>query len=135
MTESVRHHFAFATAYRWAGLPFGITPSTAWVEVGPAGLEVRYGLWRLRTPLANITGATITGDFGFLKTAGPPHLSFSDRGVSFTTNAREALCVQFREPVKGIDPTGRITHPGATMSVVDPSALLDDLRGLVPDLG
>lgn len=127
---TVRHAFEFAPAYRVAALPFGITPRTAWVQVGPAGLEVRYGLWRLRTPLTNVAGTTLTGDFGFVKTAGPPHLSFSDRGVSFTTNARAALCVQFHEPVKGIDPTGRITHPGATLSVRDPEALRADLARL-----
>ncbi len=130
----VRHEFAFATSYRLAGLAFGITPRTAWVEIGPAGLQVRYGLWRLETPLDNITGAVVTGGFGFIKTAGPPHLSFSDRGVSFTTNAQSALCVSFGRPVKGIDPTGLITHPGATLSVVDPQGLLADLRRLVPGL-
>lgn len=131
---TIRHEFAFARAYRLAGLPFGITPRTTWVEIGPAGLRVRYGLWRLATPLDNLASATLTGGFGFLKTAGPPHLSFSDRGVSFTTNSRAALCVQFHEPVKGIDPTGRITHPGATLAVADPQALLADLRRLVPAL-
>lgn len=131
----VRHDFAFSTSYRWAGLAFGITPSTAWVEIGPSGLRVRYGLWRLATPLDNLADATLTGGFGFLKTAGPPHLSFADRGISFTTNAQAALCVSFHEPVKGIEPTGRIAHPGATLSVRDPQALLDDVRRLVPPVG
>ncbi|MGA8846908.1 MAG: hypothetical protein WB471_09875 [Nocardioides sp.] len=133
--EPIRHEFAFATPYRVAALPFGITPRTAWVEIGPAGLRVRYGLWRLATPLDNLAGAEITGGFGFLKTAGPPHLSFADRGISFTTNGESALCLSFHRPVKGIDPTGRITHPGATLSVRDPHSLLGDVRRLVPALG
>ena len=58
-----------------------------------------------------------------MKTAGPPHLSFSDRGVSFTTNGDRALCLRFHEPVPAIDPTATITHPGATLSVADPEAL------------
>lgn len=132
--EAIRHDFAFAPAHRWAGLPFGVTPRTAWVEIGPAGLDVHYGLWRLSTPLANLAEATVTGGFRFLKTAGPPHLSFSDRGVSFTTNTRSALCLSFHEKVKGIDPTGIITHPGATLTVRDPQALLADVRRLVPTL-
>ena len=45
----VRHPFAFAPSYRLPALLLGITPRTAWVEVGRAGLEVRYGAWRLRT--------------------------------------------------------------------------------------
>jgi len=132
--DAERYPFAFDTGHRLAGAAFGITPRTSHVELGPAGLRVRYGPWRLTTTLDNIAGATLTGGFGFLKTAGPPHLSFTDRGVSFTTNTRSAVCVSFRAPVKGIEPTGRITHPGATLTVSDPQALLDDVRRLVPAL-
>lgn len=119
--------FAFATPYRVAAFPFGITPRTASVHVEDGELRVRFGPWSLRTPLANITSAELTGGFGFLKTAGPPHLSFSDRGVTFATNGERALCVQFRDPVAGIDPTRTIKHPGATMTVADPEGLATTL--------
>lgn len=122
-----RFEFAFASAYRVPALAFGITPLTAWVEVTHDEVKVRYGPWSLRTPLSNVAGTEVTGDFAFLKTAGPPHLSFTDRGISFTTNGDRALCVKFHQPVKGIDPTGRILHPGATMSVRD----VDGLRAAI----
>jgi hypothetical protein len=93
------------------------------VEVTPTELRVRFGLWRLRAPLTDITSAEVTGGFTYLKTAGPPHLSFSDKGVTFATNGDRALCVRLREPVPGIDPTRRILHPGVTMTVADPEAL------------
>jgi hypothetical protein len=118
-----RFAFAFTRPYRIAALPFAITPRTAWVEVDDTELRVRYGPWSLRTPLANITSTQLTGDFTFLKTAGPPHLSFSDRGISFTTNGDRALCVEFATPVAGIDPTRRIKHPNATIAVADPEGL------------
>lgn len=121
--------FAFAPAYALAARPFGIRPGTTTVEVGPRWLYVRYGPWRLATPRDNITSAQVTGGFSFVKTAGPPHLSFSDRGVSFTTNGDAALCLTFREPVPAIDPTATITHPGATISVADPAALAAALAG------
>lgn len=127
-----RYEFAFAPAYRAAALPFGIMPRTTWVELDDQHLEVRYGPWRLRTPVSNLTGAQRTGGFAFLKTAGPPHLSFSDRGVSFTTNGSDAVCLSFREPVAGIDFTGRIKHPGATLSVANPDAFLAQVRPLLP---
>lgn len=130
MTDAVRRFdFAFAPSYRLAALPFGITPRSAWVEVDDSELRVRYGLWRMRTPLGNIREVNRTGGFTWLKTAGPPHLSFSDRGVSFTTNGDDAVCLQFHEPVPAIDPTRRIQHPGATMTVADP----DDLENLLRD--
>lgn len=115
--------FAFASSYALAARPFGITPRSSTVEVGPSWLFVRYGPWRLLTPRSNIASAELTGGFSFVKTAGPPHLSMSDRGISFTTNGDRALCLSFHEPVPAIDPTATITHPGATLSVADPAGL------------
>ncbi len=123
-----RYEFAFAASYRLPALCFGITPVTAWVELTGSEIAVRYGPWRLRTGLSNITDASLTGGFAWLKTAGPPHLSFSDRGISFTTNGDSAVCLSFRTPVAGIDPTRRIKHPGATLTVADPEQFLDDVR-------
>ena len=119
-----RYDFRFAPAYRLAGLPFGITPWTAYVEVDDLALRVRYGPWSLRTTRANVRSVQRTGPFRFVKTAGPPHLSFTDRGVSFATNGDAGVCVQLHTPVPGIDPTGRIKHPGATMTVNDLDGLL-----------
>ncbi|MGA8210210.1 MAG: hypothetical protein WB441_07255 [Nocardioidaceae bacterium] len=130
-----RYEFAFAPSYRLPGLAFGVTPATAWVELTSAELTVRYGPWRLRSALANVAGLAVTGGFSWLKTAGPPHLSFSDRGVSFATNGETGVCLRFHRPVAGIDPTRRIRHPGATVTVADVDGFLADLRartGLVP---
>lgn len=127
-----RYDFAFATAYRGPALLFGITPWTAWVELDTRHLHVRFGPWRLRTPVTNVAGVQRTGGFAYLKTAGPPHLSFTDHGVSFATNGDAALCVEFHTPVPGIDPTGRLKHPGATLTVADVSGLEQALRALLP---
>jgi hypothetical protein len=126
-----RFDFRFGPAYRLPALVFGIVPATAYVEVGPVELHARFGPWSLRTPLTNVRSADLTGGYGFLKTAGPPHLSFADRGVTFATNGDAGVCVRFREPVRAIDPTGRITHPGATFTVADPAGLAAAL-GLTP---
>jgi hypothetical protein len=130
MTSSTttRYEFEFAPSYRWPALVLGITPATAWVEVTPGELSVRFGPWRLRSALSNVRAVSETGGFSFLKTAGPPHLSLKDRGVSFATNGDAAVCVQFRRPVAGLDPTGHLVHPGATLTVRDPAALAADLR-------
>ena len=119
-----RFPFAFARSYRLPALVFGIVPATTWVEVADGELRARFGPWSLRTPLGNVASTTETGDFAFLKTAGPAHLSFSDRGVTFATNGDRAVCVTFREPVRVLDPTGRIRHPGATFTVADPDGLI-----------
>lgn len=126
--EPRRFPFAFATAYRLPGLLFGVTPLTTWVEVDDTELRARFGPWTLRTPRSNVASAQETGGFAFLKTAGPAHLSFTDRGVTFATNGDRAVCVTFHEPVQAIDPTGRIRHPGATLTVADPAALIRALE-------
>lgn len=123
-TEVVRaFDFAFSPAYAAAARPFGIAPATTSVEVGPQWLYVRYGPWKLLTPRANVVAAHVTGDFSFLKTAGPAHLSLRDRGVTMTSNGDRALCLEFAEPVSAIDTTGVIRHPGATLAVADPEGL------------
>jgi hypothetical protein len=116
--------FRFAPAYRLPALLFGVTPLTAAVTVTGTELRVRFGLWRLRTPLGNVARVHRTGGFGLLKTAGPPHLSLSDRGITFATNGDDAVCAEFYDPVSVLDPTGRVLrHPGATMTVADTSGL------------
>ena len=120
--------FDFEGRYRLAALAFGVTPATTKVVVSDTELFVRFGLWRLRTPLANVAGTQITGDYAWYRTAGPAHLSLTDRGVTFATNSRRGLCVSFVEPVRAIEPTGMLRHPGATLTVADPEALAEALR-------
>lgn len=123
----MRFPFRFATPYRIPALALGITPSTAYVDVDGVELSVRFGLWRLRTPLTNVAGVERSGGFSYVKTAGPPHLSFADHGVTFATNGDDAVCVRFHEPVQVLDPTGRLRHPGATLTVADPADLASAL--------
>ncbi len=123
-----RFPFHFDRAYRLPALVFGIVPATAWVEVDDRELRARFGPWALRTPRSNVSSVTLTGGFHFVKTAGPAHLSFTDRGVTFATNGDRAVCVQFDQPVRAIDPTGLVRHPGATFTVADPPALLEALE-------
>lgn len=125
-----RHRFAFAPAYRLPALALAITPATAWVDLDADGVRVRFGPWTLRTTLDNVAGAERTGGFSWIKTAGPPHLSFADRGVSFATNGADAACLTFHRRVPGIDPTRTLTHPGATLTVRDVPAFLEELARL-----
>lgn len=131
MTTTTRYLFSFAPAYRVPALLFGITPATAWVELGPSELTVRFGPWRLASALSNVRSVSQSGGYRFLKTAGPAHLSLADRGVTFATNGAAGVCVEFHRPVAGIDPTRRILHPGATMTVGDPAAFADELRARI----
>ena len=119
-----RFPFAFKPRVRPFSLVFGVIPRTAWVELDDDDLRVRFGLWHLVTPRRNIVDGQITGPYDFAKVAGPAHLSFADRGVTFATNTRRGVCFTLREPVPGIAPFGRLPHPGVTVTVADPAGLL-----------
>ena len=119
MSDIERFGFAFAPAYRLSAAAFGITPATAWVEVGRSALEARFGLWRVSTPLANVTEVAVTGPYAFWKTAGPARLAITDRGLTFATNGDRGVLISFRTPVRGLDPLGVLQHPELTVTVAD----------------
>jgi hypothetical protein len=121
--------FRFDPTYKALGAPFGIRPSTTGATVTDELLDVRFGPWRVRTPLANVAGTERTGPYRLAKTAGPAHFSVADRGVTFATNPEAGLCIRFLEPVTGIDPFRVLRHPGLTVTVADIDGLEHHLAG------
>ncbi|MGI8809941.1 MAG: hypothetical protein ACR2KK_19280 [Acidimicrobiales bacterium] len=115
--------FAFDPLPRAAALAFGITPGRAGVDVEGGRLVARYGPWRLSTEVANVAGTEVSGPYRTLTTIGPARLSFADRGLTFASNRRRGLCIRFKEPVPGLEPTGKLRHPGLTVTVADVDGL------------
>ena len=113
----VRFAFRFTSGYRLAGLPFGVGPSRAEAWLGPAGLRIRFGPWRVRTELRNIASVAVTGPYAFLKTAGPARLGLSDRGLSLATNGERGVELNLHHPVAGIEPTGLVGHRQITLTL------------------
>lgn len=111
--------FAFEPKVAVVGALSGVTPWTTGVTVGDDDLEIRFGLWHLQTPIANVESVEASGPYQWLKVAGPAHLSLADRGVTFATTTRRGACITFREPVPAIEPLGRLRHPGATVTLED----------------
>jgi hypothetical protein len=128
MSDTKRFGFAFAHAYRVFARAFGITPATAWVDVGDRSLAARFGPWRVSTPLANISDVAVTGPYAFWKTAGPARLAVTDRGLTFATNGNRGVLISFRTPVRGLDPLGVLRHPELTVTVADVDELAELLR-------
>jgi hypothetical protein len=123
----MRFPFRFDPTYRRLARPFGVTPECAWVDLWEEELEVRYGRWRVRTPVDNIAGAEATGPYALIKTAGPARLAITDRGLTFASNGDRGARISFHSPVAGIDRRGRIRHPELTVTVVDVDGLVDAL--------
>lgn len=124
-SETRRFPFAWDSRYRAAARPFGIVPERAWVEVSDEELDARFGRWRVRTPLQNLESVQLTGPYLLLKTAGPPRLGVTDRGLTFAGNGRRGVLITFREPVPAIGP---LRHPELTVTVADPDGLKAELE-------
>lgn len=116
--------FRFDDRYRQPAKVFGIDEDSAVVRLTAHRLIARFGPWLLATPLTNIVDIGVTGPYRFLKTAGPAHLSLSDRGLTFATNSKEGVCLRFAKSVPGMDPFGLIRHPNLTVTVADSTGLV-----------
>lgn len=111
--------FLFERRYAIAARLFGITPSRTAIMVADGQLRARFGPWRIDTALTNITTVSMTGPYAFVRTAGPARLGLTDRGLTFATNSRAGVCMEFAEPIAGIDPFGKIRHPNLTLTPAD----------------
>lgn len=116
--------FRFAGAVGAAAHVVAMRPSRAVVEVTETTFTARFGPWVVETPRSNIAGASVTGPYRWWRVAGPARLSFADRGLTFASNSSRGVCISFHEPVAGMEFTGRLRHPGLTVTV-------DDVDGLV----
>lgn len=120
--------FRFDRSYLLPARLFGVTPRTARIAVTDDTLCVRFGPWRVSTALDNITNVSVTGPYAFGKTAGPARLTFSDRGLTFATNGHRGVCMEFCEPIPGIEPLGWLRHPNLTVTAANCDALAAALR-------
>jgi hypothetical protein len=128
-----RFRFAFAAPFRVPLALLGVRPATASVTVDDAWLAARFGPWRLRTPRANVVAARRTGPYRWWRAIGP-HLSLADRGVTFGTSTGGGVCIEFATPVPALAGR-RLRHPGLTVTVEEPDALVRILVGGSPPPG
>lgn len=126
--EGVTERLAFATDPRWwaFGVPLGVRPATAWVEVSPTRVTARFGVVRVHTSRANVVAAERTGPYAWWRTVGPPRLGLSDLSLTFATNGTAGVRLDFAEPVRGLGP---LRHPSLTVTVADADRLVALLRG------
>ena len=132
--STVEFPFRFDPAFRIVARPFGIHPESAVVRIDDDELLADFGPWHVRTPLANVRAARVTGGYAWPKVIGPARGSIKDRGLTFATNADDGVCICFDEPVRGIDPWGLVRHPALTVTVAEPAALAELLDRSSHDL-
>jgi hypothetical protein len=121
--STTQFEFAFAASYKGPARVFRVTPDSALVTVTDDTLRARFGPWFVSTPRANIAEVRVTGPYRWIKTAGSARLTFRDRGLTFATNGERGVEIHFHEPIRGIEPTGRLRHPNLTLTVADYAGL------------
>lgn len=114
-------HFPYAFDDRWKPLfkALGVTPDDG-VTVTEDELIATYGRRRVRTPLANIKDAQVTGPHRWYTAVGL-RLSFTDDSITFGTNHRKGLSIDLHEPVPKV--IGFRDHSILWVSVADPEGL------------
>ncbi|QKW40659.1 hypothetical protein HUT06_25600 [Actinomadura sp. NAK00032] len=105
----------------------GIRPDTSHLMLDSSRLEIRFGPWTVRTTLDNVAGTEITGPYSAWKVIGA-RMSMVDRGLTFGTSTEQGVCIRFHQPVRGLEPTGLLRHPGLTLTVADPSTVARRLQ-------
>lgn len=104
-----------------------MTPNSARINVENGELAVRFGPWRLRTPLSNIASTERSGPYKAYRAIGVRG-SLADSGVTFGTTTEGGLCVLFKERVSGLLPFGLRKHEGMTVTPEDIEGLERALR-------
>jgi len=123
--ETSTFGFRFEALMAPAAALVGVRPSNARVEVGEEDVTVHFGRWSMLFPRSDVTSAEVTGPYHLLKVTGPPHVSLSDRGVTFATNRQAGVCIRLLRPRPAIEPLGLVRHPALTVTVDDPKGLCE----------
>ena len=115
-------HFPYDIDKRWTALfiPLGLKDDDG-VEITDDGkLIATYGRVRVETPLSNVDHTLVTGPHRWYTAVGL-RLSFTDDGLTFGTNHRKGLCIEFVEKIPKV--IGSKDHSALWVSVADPEGL------------
>jgi hypothetical protein len=118
----VTEHFGYAIDKRYLPvlLPFLLRPGR------DGALVATFGMFKITTPLTNITGAHITRDYRWWTACGV-RMSRADDGLTFGTNRDGGVCIHFAEKLPSA--LRRSGHSALTVTVADLEALTTALGG------
>jgi hypothetical protein len=104
-----------------------VTPATAYAELAD-DLDVHFGRWGIRTPIANLASWRIEGPFLWITAIGI-RKSIRHGDVSFAGSPHGGVRIDFREPV----PWGPFKVPAIYVGADDLDGLADELaRRAIP---
>ena len=124
MTDDQLFPFSFDGRVRLPLALGGVTSHTAGVRLSADRLLVRYGLFRLETPLSNVLDVRVTGPYKRWRSVGL-RLSGRDSGITFGTSAGPGACILFDQRVRVVG-----HHEACTVTIADPAAFVARWRAL-----
>jgi hypothetical protein len=127
VSKVTRFGYAIDKRYLPLLLPFLLRPARDGVNITDEGsLVATFGLFKIATRLANITGAHITRNYRWW-TAFGVRMSRADDGLTFGTNRDGGVCIHFAEKVPSA--LRRSGHSALTVTVADLTGLTGALSG------
>lgn len=125
MTE--RYGYAIDRRYFPILLPWLLRPKKDGVTLTNEGeFLATFGIFKVATPISNITGAHITRDYRWWTAVGV-RMSRVDDGLTFGTNHNGGVCIHFAVRVPSA--LRRSGHSALTVTVRELEALTAALRG------
>lgn len=114
--------FPYQLDKRWALLfkTLGVKESDGVRLTKDGQLVATYGRFKVETPVSNIDHTLITTDHRWYSAVGL-RLSFADDGLTFGTNHKAGLCIEFVEKIPKV--IGTKKHSALWVSVADPEGL------------
>jgi hypothetical protein len=125
----VTEHFGYAIDKRYLPvlLPLLLRPGRDGVTLtDEGGFVATFGIFKIATPLSNITGAHITRNYRWWTAVGV-RMSRADDGLTFGTNRDGGVCIHFAEKLPSRLRGGG--HSALTVTVSDLEALTTALGG------
>jgi len=113
--------FPYERDDRWKLLltPLGVGADDG-VTVGDEMVRATFGFFSVETPRSNVVGTKVTGPHRWWTAVGL-RLSFADDGLTFGTNHRRGLCLEFGEKIDRV--IGFHPHSSLWVSIADPEGL------------
>jgi hypothetical protein len=120
--------FPFAVDYRFAPilLALGLRPRKDGVTLEDERVVATFGLLKLETPRANVSGAHVTRGYRWWTAVGIRQ-SLADDGLTLGTNRDAGVCIHFEEKVPSLVRRGG--HSALTVTVRDLDGLVQALGG------
>jgi hypothetical protein len=101
---------------------FGVRPDNAWVDIDD-DLDVQFGWYHFRTPMANLVSWRIEGPFLWITAIGV-RMSIRHGDVTFGGSPHGGVRIDFRERVRW----GRLQVPAIYVPADDLEGLADELK-------